>query len=306
MSSPPRELGDRAQSAVRRTSERLSSTLFFAALAHGAFILGVTFTSWPSSDEQAPPALKVTLVVDTAKVETPPDDDAWLAQATRAAGGEAAPGERPTTTLAAAEPMTLTGDPDAADAADGRPREAAQQAEEIVTRAPSERRIDALPKATEQPASELERQMALLDRAAPETLAAEIDERAALPDNADPNRPAAPATRESVIAEYLATWRQRVERVGTLNFPATLDLDDDVGRPLLEVAIGARGELEDIVIRRSSGNGALDQAALTILRLAAPFEPLPDAIKAEYSVLRFAYEWDFERGGPSAAAAAAE
>ena len=307
MSSRHRDLDDVARSAVRtRTSDRLSSTLFFAALAHGAFILGVTFTSWPSPDEQAPPSLKVTLVVDTAEVPTPPDDDAWLAQTSRAAGGEAAPGERPTTTLAADQPVTLAGRPDALDAADGRPRDAAHQAEEIVTRSPSERRIDALPKATEDPAAELQMQTALLDRTAPETLAAEIDERATLPESADPNRPAAPSTRESVIAEYLASWRQRVERIGTLNFPATLDLDDDVGRPMLEVAIGAGGELEDIVIRRSSGNGALDQAALTILRLAAPFEPLPDAIKAEHAVLRFAYEWDFERGGPSAGAAAAE
>jgi hypothetical protein len=32
------------------------------------------------------------------------------------------------------------------------------------------------------------------------------------------------------------------------------------------------------------------------LRLAAPFEPLPDHIRAEYDVLKFAYEWDFENG----------
>jgi protein TonB len=49
-------------------------------------------------------------------------------------------------------------------------------------------------------------------------------------------------------------------------------------------------------VRRSSGNQALDQAALRILRLAAPFEPLPDHIRAEYDVLKFAYEWDFENG----------
>jgi protein TonB len=62
------------------------------------------------------------------------------------------------------------------------------------------------------------------------------------------------------------------------------------------VVIGADGRLKDIVVRRSSGNAALDQAALTILRLAAPFEPLPDKIRAEYDALRFAYEWDFLSG----------
>ncbi len=46
-------------------------------------------------------------------------------------------------------------------------------------------------------------------------------------------------------------------------------------------------------MRRSSGDKALDQAALKILRLAAPFEPLPANVRKDYDVLRFAYEWDF-------------
>lgn len=286
----------REAAGTRRTSDRLGSTLFFAALAHGAVILGVTFTSWPSPDDQAPPSLNVTLVVDTARIESPPDDSAWLAQANQAGGGEAAPGERPTTTLSANEPMTSAGDPSATDAADAKPRETAPAADEIVTSGPSERRIAALPNAAEQASAEPETLAAMLERAAPETLAAEIDERAELPESGDPDRPAAPSARESILAAYLDAWRRRVERIGTLNFPATLDVGDDVGRPTLEVAIGPGGELDEIVVRNSSGNAALDQAALTILRLAAPFEPLPDEIKAEYDVLRFAYEWDFERG----------
>ena len=57
--------------------------------------------------------------------------------------------------------------------------------------------------------------------------------------------------------------------------------------------IGADGRLDDIVVRSSSGDNALDQAALKILRLAAPFAPLPEEIRKDYDVLRFAYEWDF-------------
>ena len=60
--------------------------------------------------------------------------------------------------------------------------------------------------------------------------------------------------------------------------------------------IAADGRLDDIVVQRSSGDNALDQAALKILRLAAPFAPLPDNIRADYDVLRFAYEWDFSTG----------
>ena len=67
----------------------------------------------------------------------------------------------------------------------------------------------------------------------------------------------------------------------------------DPSEKTLEVVIGADGRLDDIVVRKSSGDKALDQAALKILRLAAPFAPLPDEIRKEYDVLRFAYEWDF-------------
>jgi periplasmic protein TonB len=305
MSSRPLEVGAGAYALPERISaDRLSSTIFFAALAHGALILGVTFTSWPSASDTALPSLKVTLVIDTSDLRDS-DDEAWLAQANLAGGGEAAPGVRPTTSLAADQLATLAGDPTAADAADGRPREPAQQAEEILTRGPSERQIEALPKAAEDPSAELEMRAALLDRTAQETLAAEIDDRAELPTGDDANRPPAPSTRESVLAVYLDAWRRRVERIGTLNFPAMLNADNDTGRPTLEVAIGPGGELAEIVVRRSSGNTALDQAALTILRLASPFEPLPDEIRAEYDVLRFAYEWDFDAGAATAGSARA-
>ncbi len=58
-------------------------------------------------------------------------------------------------------------------------------------------------------------------------------------------------------------------------------------------------------MRRSSGDKALDQAALKILRLAAPFDPLPPNIRKDYDVLRFAYEWDFFDSARNAAPRAA-
>jgi protein TonB len=94
----------------------------------------------------------------------------------------------------------------------------------------------------------------------------------------------------------LDSWRRRVERIGTANYPTELLGNIDAGRPTLEVVIAADGSLDDIVVRSSSGDKALDQAALKILRLAAPFAPLPKEIREDYDVLRFAYEWDFAGG----------
>ena len=107
---------------------------------------------------------------------------------------------------------------------------------------------------------------------------------------------ATPSTQESLLAGYLDSWRRRVERIGTTHFPSQFLDDRDLGRPTLEVTIASDGRLEDIVVRRSSGDKALDQAALRILRLAAPFDALPDHIRAQYDQLSFAYEWDFFSG----------
>ena len=66
--------------------------------------------------------------------------------------------------------------------------------------------------------------------------------------------------------------------------------------PVVEVAIGVDGKLDRAVIRRTSGNPELDQAALEILKLASPFDPFPPELAREYRVLRFAYEWQFVGG----------
>jgi protein TonB len=65
---------------------------------------------------------------------------------------------------------------------------------------------------------------------------------------------------------------------------------------VLEVVIRADGSLKQIVVRRSSGHRKLDDAAVRTVRLAAPFDPFPPAIKERYPVLRFAYEWQFQHG----------
>lgn len=279
------------------TADRLSSTLFIAGLAHGLVILGVTFTAEPAPESAELPSLNVTLVVDTAEADAPADDSRFLADRNMAGGGRAAEGKRPTTTLAAEHPRTQLGDPRGADLADAAPREQAPEADRLTSRDSAERRTRAEPKATDEAADVPRKAAALIHQTAPQTLAAELDLRAEQPDMDDPSRLSSPSTRESAMAAYLVDWRRRVERIGTANFPAGfLNAAPNIGRPTLEVAIDRQGHLEDIVVRTSSGDRSLDQAALDILRLAAPFEPLPEAITAEHELLRFAYEWDFSRG----------
>jgi protein TonB len=277
-------------------ADRLGSTLFLTALAHGVVILGVTFTAGSLDEADVLPSLNVTLIVDSHDPQPAPEQSDLLAQRNQRAAGRVAEGMRPTTTLSADHPMTHAGDPQAADLEDATPRDQAPSAEQLVARDRTDSNLRALPQPAETPAPVPLKAAALLDQTAPQSVATEVDVRAELPSSTDRELIATPSTRESGLATYLDAWRRRVERIGTANFPARLLDQRGDTRPTLEVVIGADGRLKDIVVRRSSGNAALDQAALTILRLAAPFEPLPDKIRAEYDALRFAYEWDFLSG----------
>jgi periplasmic protein TonB len=273
--------------------DRLGSTLFLAALIHGVVILGVTFTVATYNDDAPASSLNVTLLVDGID-EAAPEKADFLANRNQRASGRGAEGPRPTNALSADQPIAQLGNPDGADLVDGTPRELVPSAEQLVSRAQSPDHVTAQPQPTDDPADTRRKAAALVDRLVTQTTAAELDVRAELPNGDDDTRTliATPSTQQSILAEYLDGWRRRVERIGTANYPAQV-LGGGQGRPTLEVVIGSDGTLESIVVRRSSGDKALDQAALKILRLAAPFEPLPANVRKDYDVLRFAYEWDF-------------
>ncbi len=97
--------------------------------------------------------------------------------------------------------------------------------------------------------------------------------------------------KDSILAAYLNNWRLKVEAIGTKNLPEK-NITTSVN-PTLEVTVGAKGQLIETVVRHSSGSRSVDQAALNILSLAEPFDPLPESVLQEHEALRFAYEWRF-------------
>lgn len=100
-------------------------------------------------------------------------------------------------------------------------------------------------------------------------------------------------TRESIVAAYLDNWKRRVEAVGETYLPELGDLGVLTGSPTLMVSIGASGDLEEAIVRKTSGSTVLDLAALDILQRASPFNPFPAEIAAEYDTVRFEYKWLF-------------
>jgi len=102
--------------------------------------------------------------------------------------------------------------------------------------------------------------------------------------------------QEYRFATYVDTWRLKIERIGNLNYPAEAKARKIYGRLQLTVAIKADGEVEGIEINRSSGYKVLDQAAIRIVRLAAPFERFPENIKADTDILHITRTWTFAPG----------
>jgi len=110
----------------------------------------------------------------------------------------------------------------------------------------------------------------------------------------NPRRKAISAsTQEYRYAAYLEAWRKKVERVGNLNYPDAAKRKKLYGDLLLHVAVRADGSVADIRVIRSSGHKILDDAAVRIVRLAAPFAPFPEEIRKEVDILDITRTWQF-------------
>lgn len=97
------------------------------------------------------------------------------------------------------------------------------------------------------------------------------------------------------FAVYVDNWRMKIERIGNLNYPEEAKRNRIYGSLQLTVGIKADGEVESVEINKSSKSRILDQAAIRIVRLAAPFERFPDNIKADTDILYITRTWSFTR-----------
>ncbi len=91
---------------------------------------------------------------------------------------------------------------------------------------------------------------------------------------------------------YLDMWRQKVERIGAANYPTQVS-----GSLRLAVVIRDDGALEAARILESSGIEALDEAALRIVHLAAPYAQFPTDMRKSTDRLEITRTWRFSRRG---------
>ncbi len=104
-------------------------------------------------------------------------------------------------------------------------------------------------------------------------------------------------TRDLIFGPYAEAWRQKVEQVGALNYPAPVDGRDLHGEVRLTVTLHQDGSIALLEVRQSSGVEALDDAARRIVQMAAPFQPFTEAMRERADLISITRTFRFIRAG---------
>ncbi len=109
------------------------------------------------------------------------------------------------------------------------------------------------------------------------------------------------STHKFLAAQYMEDWQRKVEKTGNMNYPETARQKHLTGKLTMDVGIRHDGRIYSIRISKSSGYKLLDDAAKRIVRMSAPFAPLPEVLRKELDVLVITRVWEFsDESGMSA------
>lgn len=273
------------------TQERFGFTMFLSICVHVMLILGLGFTVVTESSTTS--TMEVTLA-QYRSAEAPEDAD-FIAQANQEGSGTEEE------TLAPATPVESRFNDDeirdVSEYLEERPTSPPQPAEQVLTSTNSEIPLPATTEAEPAPpaapgvATPANRNDTIA------SLRAQLDLRR----QEYAKRPrrytiSSASTKEAYDALYLDNWRKRIEAIGNLNYPPQASAQGIYGVLRVMVAINPDGSVNDIRILRSSGERVLDEAAVNIVRLAAPFDPFPPELRANVDVLEIIRTWQFHRG----------
>ncbi|TWO79759.1 energy transducer TonB [Denitratisoma oestradiolicum] len=265
----------------------LTLAIGLSLLVH-ALLLSVHFTFPGALDRVTERALDVVLV--NSKHARKPSQAQARAQANLDAGGNTEQARRATTPLPPSAQARIGDD---LVQAQQRVNQLESQTRELVTRSRGERVFNVGRNSSEPMPAVAAPGMDLYTRSmAIARLEAQIDKQMDDYNKRPRKKFIGTRTEEYLPAQYLEDWRQKVERIGNLNYPEAAR-GKLYGSLVVYLEINSEGKLERAEIQRSSGHKLLDEAALRILRLASPFARFPDSLKSQFDILAFARTWSF-------------
>lgn len=269
-------------------NDRFMLALLIAGTLHVLLILGITFDVFRSDE--------IRHQVEVTLVQTPgerPDDAQHIAQANQVGSGAQAMRDLASGAQSALPQPTISNSVQQAAARNGRERLAApvistnNAAQKSVDRRGEQQSREDMPEA-ERELARLSQELARLQA----DLDAQRQQNSTRP---RVRRLTAVSAKAAVDAQYLADWRRRVEAVGNQYYPEASLRYGIYGSLEMLVTVRKDGTLEDIRILSSSGHAVLDEAAIRIVRTAAPFSPFPAALRESTDKLEILRTWQFEQ-----------
>lgn len=279
-----------------KPNDRLGFTAFVAIALHAAAILGIGFT-W-QIQQASSPTIEVTLSQHSDAVA--PEDAAFVAATNQLGSGDASEVLEKTTQSEAdfvanveqevmPEPMLILPDETEIDL---EAELTTETSSDFAVNAEQEDPSEAIEGFNTKTMEELAKEIASLEA----RLADETQQQAKGPRI---RRLTSVSARRTSDAYYLQSWRRRVEQVGNLNYPEEARQKQLYGDLKLLVTLKPDGTLQAVRVLVSSGHKVLDDAALRIVRLAAPYPPFPEEMKKSTDLLEIVRSWQFR---PSAGA----
>ena len=277
--------------AAFSTVSPLALAIGFSVVLHGV-LLAVKFAPPDFASSMREKALDIILV--NAKSARKPHDAHALAQANLDGGGNTDENRRAQTPLPPTRQQEVGSD---LQQMQRRVQELEAAQQKMLLQARSMRTVVAAQTASEQPTpvpnisgldlAESARAMARLEG----EISKNFDEY-----NKRPRKKFIGTRAEEYrFAQYIEDWRQKIERIGTLNYPEAAR-GKLYGTLILTVTINADGQVARIDINRSSGYKLLDDAARRIVQMASPYAAFPPDIRRDTDVLEITRTWFFTQG----------
>ncbi len=281
----------------RLSRDPLGLALLVAVLVHAFVILGISFDIQRKNPPAPEKTLDITLV--TPKKKPPKIKKAdFLANASQQGGGDRVTKRRPSSPLGNPNSVRKHARPVPEFVRSGAVRPEPRRQARVITSASARRKQTVRPPRP-QVKTVPKRQIAQLLASTQQEidrLTAELDRRSRAASRQERHKPLNSSTQEYKYAAYLEAWRKKVERIGNLNYPDEAKRKRLYGALILNVAVRADGSIKEVRLLRSSGHKVLDDAAIRIVRLAAPFAPFPPDIRKEVDVLDITRTWIFQNG----------
>lgn len=267
--------------------------LFIAAVVHIGVIFGVNFNR--PEPEKFNRSIEITIVNTPAKKA--PKNAETLAQENQIGAGEQPAKPQPPQQQIAGENVRRPRPAEKVVPKESKPK----SPEKVLTRKKAEKPVEAAPddKVAEERAAE-EQRVAAPPRLSRELLqqqitqlGTEIRHSRLSGDQSKIKSVNMVSAHKYLAAQYLKDWEEKVERMGNRNYPEEAAKKNFAATLSMDVGIKADGSIYSMRIRKSSGIPELDEAAKNIVRMSAPFAPLPLELQKELNVLVITRVWKF-------------